>query len=55
MSEITILNREHPAIQYLCDKDKRLAKVVNMVGEITYRPHEDRYAFLIHEIIEQML
>ena len=55
MSEITILNREHPAVQYLCDKDKRLAKVISMVGEITYQSHEDGYAFLIHEIIEQML
>lgn len=55
MPEITILNRKHPAVQYLCDKDKRLAKVVDMVGEITYQPHKDGYAFLVHEIIEQML
>lgn len=55
MSEITTLNREHPAVQYLCKKDKRLAKVVDMVGEITYQPHKDGYAFLVHEIIEQML
>ena len=26
-----------------------------MVGDITYTPHDDGYAFLIHEIIEQML
>ena len=55
MSENIILNSEHPTVQYLCDKDKRLAKVVDMVGEITYQPHKDGYAFLVHEIIEQML
>jgi len=26
-----------------------------MVGEIAYVPHNDGYAFLIHEVIEQML
>lgn len=37
-------------------KDKRLAKVINMVGSITYAPHiGNTYSFLIHEIIEQML
>ena len=47
---------EHPAIQYLCKKDKRLAKVISMVGPITYIPHnEEPYSFLVHEIIEQML
>lgn len=55
MDKVIILNREHPAVQYLCDKDKRLAKVISMVGEITYQPHQDGYSFLIHEIIEQML
>lgn len=35
---------------------KRLAKVISMVGLITYVPHdEDTYTFLIYEIIEQML
>jgi len=26
-----------------------------MVGEITYQPHDDPFAFLVHEIIKQML
>lgn len=26
-----------------------------MVGEITYSPYSDGYAFLVHDIIEQML
>ncbi len=55
MPELIILNRESTAIQHLCLKDKRLAKVISLVGDITYEPHEDAYSFLIHEIIEQML
>lgn len=56
MGEIIILDNNSPEIQYLCKKDKRLAKVISMVGPITYETHdEDPYEFLIHEIIEQML
>lgn len=56
MSEIITLDTNSPPIQYLRKKDKRLAKVIDMVGPITYHTHEDNpYAFLIHEIIEQML
>lgn len=56
MSEVITLDINSPPVQYLCKKDKRLAKVVCMVGPITYTTHEDEpYAFLIHEIIEQML
>ena len=46
---------DSPEIQYLCQKDKRLAKAISMVGELNYIPHEDGYSFLVHEIIEQML
>lgn len=52
--EVT-LNKQTPQVIYLCAKDKRLAKVIDMVGEITYSTHGDGYEFLIHEIIEQML
>ena len=56
MSNTTILNHNSQSVIYLCERDKRLAKVISMVGEITYAPYEDEpYAFLIHEIIEQML
>lgn len=56
MDEIIILDNNLPEIQYLCKKDKRLAKVISMVGPITYETHsEDPYEFLIHEVIEQML
>lgn len=56
MPDIITLDMNSPSIQYLCKRDKRLAKVISMVGPITYSPHEDDpYCFLIHEIIEQML
>lgn len=56
MSEIITLDMNTASVQYLCKRDKRLAKVISMVGPITYSPHEDDpYRFLIHEIIEQML
>lgn len=56
MPNVVILNNESESIQYLCKKDKRLAKVISMVGDISYQPHdEDPYSFIVHEIIEQML
>ena len=56
MSEAITLDINSPPVQYLCEKDKRLAKVISMVGSISYSPHnDDPYAFLVHEIIEQML
>ena len=56
MSEVITLDINSPPVQYLCKKDKCLAKVIAMIGPITYTTHEDEpYAFLIHEIIEQML
>ena len=56
MSDVITLDINSPPVQYLCKKDKRLAKVISMVGPITYSPHEDDpYRFLVHEIIEQML
>jgi len=57
VSEVITLNMNTPSVQYLYKKDKRLAKVISMVGKITYSPHDDEstYCFLIHEIIEQML
>lgn len=56
MGEIITLNENTKSVQHLCSRDKRLAKVIKMVGEIRYTPHEeDPYSFLVHEIIEQML
>ena len=56
MPDIITLDMDTPSIRYLCKKDKRLAKVISMVGPISYVPHEeDPYSFLVHEVIEQML
>ena len=56
MTNIIKLDINHPSVKYLCQRDKRLAKVIKMVGSISYIPHsENIYAFLVHEIIEQML
>ena len=56
MAKQIILNNDSPSIVHLCKHDKRLSKVISMVGPISYEIHdEDPYAFLVHEIIEQML
>ena len=55
MTDIHLLNKQHPAVQYLCSKDKRLAKLIDMVGEIEYRTQPDCFARLVHSVINQML
>lgn len=55
MQKQIVLNESSVSIQQLCKRDKRLAKVISLVGPITYSPHIDGFDFLIHEIIEQML
>ena len=56
MADIITLTDDTPSIQYLCKKDKRLARVIHMVGAISYESHQDDpFPFLVHEIIEQML
>ena len=54
-NKVITLNQDTTSVKYLCQKDKRLAKIISMVGPITYSTHEDPYVFVIHEIIEQML
>lgn len=55
MTNAIMLSADSKSIVYLCKKDKRLAKVINTIGPIKYTIHDDGYAFLVHEIIEQML
>ena len=50
MSEVQILNTQHPGVQYLCHKDKRLAQLIDMVGDIEYREQPDCFARLVHSI-----
>lgn len=42
-------------IRYLSDKDKRLAKLIHTIGPIKVSEHNDDFAFIVCEIIGQML
>lgn len=55
MTILKHLDQTSPAVQYLMKKDKHLAKVIQMVGPINYQLQNDAYAFLVSQIIEQML
>lgn len=55
MNKTVYLTAESESIQYLIQKDKRLAKAISMIGDISYQTYDDLYYFLVHEIIEQML
>ncbi len=55
MANDHILNKQNPAVQYLCRKDKRLAKLIDMVGDIEYQEQPDCFARLAYSIINQML
>ena len=46
---------ELDGIKYLKQKDRRLAKVIEMVGDYSYVPYEDGYSFVVNQIIGQML
>lgn len=53
---VITLDQKSPAIIHLCKRDKRLAKVISIVGPITYMTYEGQeFSFLVREIIEQML
>lgn len=54
MSEIITLDMNTPSVQYLCKKDRRLAKVISMVGPITYEPHDEDPDFFL-DTAEQCL
>lgn len=55
MANTITLTSDSESIRHLCKKDKRLARVISSIGPISYLPYVDGYAFLVHEIIEQML
>lgn len=55
MNRIVTIDNNSAEIQHLRKRDKRLSKVIDMVGPIEYYIHDDPYEFIIHEIIEQML
>lgn len=45
------------AVQHLCKVDRRLAKLIRIIGDLSYIPHseDDGFSFIVHEIVEQML
>lgn len=57
MNDVIVLNSDLESIKYLCLKDKKLAKVISLIGEIPYQTYSSgkEFEFLVHEIIEQML
>ena len=55
MAEVRKLDKQHPTVQYLCRKDKRLSKLIDRVGAIEYREQPDCFARLVYSVINQML
>jgi len=55
MNTIKYLDENSPAVRYLSNQDKHLAKVIQMIGPLEYKLADDGYAFLVSQIIEQML
>lgn len=55
MKEVVSLTHMNEAVSYLCQRDKRLSKVIDLVGDFTYKPYEDSFSFLANQIIGQML
>ena len=55
MPNIITLDANSESVHFLCCRDKRLAKVISMIGPINYIPYDDSYSFLVSQIIGQML
>ena len=55
MAQWKTITQTHPAVQHLIKKDKRLAKVIAMVGDIEYEEQADCFARLVRSIVNQML
>lgn len=53
--DIIILDHSSEAIEHLCCRDKRLARVINDIGPISYTLHSNYYEFMVSQIINQML
>ena len=51
-----VLTAESPAVRYLCERDERLSHLIAVMGQVECLPPEESpFAFLVHEIAEQML
>lgn len=54
--DIHILNSQNNSVQFLINKDKKLKKVIELVGEISYKTYQNnKYEFFVDTIIGQML
>ena len=49
------INLDDRRIRYLYDKDKCLTKLIRTIGPIKVSEHNDDFAFIVCEIIGQML
>lgn len=54
MPELRVL-KEDKRIQYLRSKDDRIRWLIDVIGEISYYKTDDYFAFLVDEIVGQML
>ena len=50
-----VISTDDEEIQYLRNCDKRLARVINSIGDIECSIHDNGYEFIIFQIIGQML
>lgn len=55
MNNLITLTDSSESIIYLRSKDKRLARVIDAIGSISYVPYSDGYSFLVNTIVGQML
>ena len=49
------IRTDDPEIVYLKEKDRRLAKVIDMIGDLKIYQETDGYSFLVEGIVGQML
>lgn len=51
----SLISTDDPEVLYLKNRDKRLAVVINHIGSIECNKHGDSFAFIVEEIVGQML
>ena len=55
MSDKLVITSSDPCIIHLKKKDKRLARLIERIGDIECNTHDDPFAFVVEEIVGQML
>ena len=51
MQDSIPLDMNTPSVLYLCQQNMRLAKVIVMIGTITYSPYKNGYPFLVEQML----